>query len=421
MFLQATREEKIIFPKIKCRFSKNSPKEYLDAINISVINGTSTILYQNDDATIPAILRSGRPLEEARDYAVSGCWGIVSAGAEKYDHGNYLNLLKPLEFAIHRLEDKMDAVGINFDFYDDAKNFEEFYDITVRNCEKLLKERIEVSRKGGHDWHKADALPIFSSTLDNCLEKRRDFTYSGGRYRDDYLLCFGLPNIVDSLLAIKKLVFDQKKYSLSQYLDAVRNNWKDADEIRSYAIRCSGWGDGEAESCALANRFNNDLYNIASHLKGTHDGKVHIGHLTYTEIRWWGETTLATPDGRYNGDYFSQGLTPSRLKKIPSVTSVVNSMKALDASTMAANNVVNIILPSNKISLDICEGFLRTLADSAIMSLQLNCVTKEQLLDAQKHPENYPDLIVRVCGFSARFTSLSKEWQQEVLTRNFYE
>ena len=130
---------------------------------------------------------------------------------------------------------------------------------------------------------------------------------------------------------------------------------------------------------------------------------------------------MATPDGRYSGDYFAQGLTPSRLKKIPSSTSVINSMKALDSSTMGAGSVVNIILPSDRVDLDVCEGFLRTVADSAVMSLQLNCVSRERLLEAQKHPEEYPDLIVRVTGFSARFTSLSPEWQQEVLTRNFYE
>ena len=88
---------------------------------------------------------------------------------------------------------------------------------------------------------------------------------------------------------------------------------------------------------------------------------------------------------------------------------------------MAGNNVVNIILPSDRITLDICEAYLKTFADSALMSLQLNCVTKKKLLDAQKNPEKYPDLIVRVTGFSAKFTSLSPEWQEEVLTRNFYE
>lgn len=95
-------------------------------------------------------------------------------------------------------------------------------------------------------------------------------------------------------------------------------------------------------------------------------------------------------------------------------------MAWLDASTMAANSVINIILPNN-ISLEICEGFLRTVAMSAVQSLQLNCTTKEALIDAQKHPEKYPDLIVRVAGFSAKFTSLSKEWQDEIISRNFYE
>ena len=421
MFLRATREEQIIFPKIKCRFSRNSPKEYLDEINAAVISGTSTVLYQNDDATIPAILRSGRLLEEARDYFVTGCWGVSANGTEKYDHGSYLNLLKPFEFALHRLQDKMDRVGIQFETYDQVLDFEEFYRITVRNCEKLIRERIAVTRQGGHIWHLADALPIFSSTMEGCIQKKQDFTRGQGKYKDDYLMCFGLPNIVDSLLAIKKLVFEDRKYTLEAYLKAVRNNWQNAEEMRLEATRCAGWGDGSEESCQLANRFNNDLYEAAWQVEGTYGGKVHIGHLTYTEIRWWGEQTLATPDGRFSGDYFSQGLTPSRLKKIDSATSVINSLKALDPATMAASNVVNIILPSNRVSLDICEAFLRSAADSALMALQLNCVTREQLLDAQQHPEKYPHLIVRVCGFSARFTSLSPQWQQEVLSRNFYK
>ena len=189
--------------------------------------------------------------------------------------------------------------------------------------------------------------------------------------------------------------------------------------FKIHNIHCSGWGDGKKESCELAKRFNDDLYERTQRLTGSYGGKVLMGHLTYTEIRWWGERTLAMPNGRKNGDYFSQGLTPSRLKKIESVTDVINSLSAIDKTTLAANSVVNIIIP--KVPLDICEAFLRTAADSAIESLQLNCTTKEQLLDAQKHPEKYPDLIVRVCGFSAKFTSLSPEWQNEVITRNFYE
>lgn len=421
MFLKATREEKIIFPKIKCRFSKNSPKEYLDEINLSAINGTSTVLYQNDDAVIPALVRAGRTVTEARDYIVSGCWDVQCNVTEKYDCGTYVNLLKPFEYSLHNLTDKMAEIGMSFKAIDGAEKFEDLYRITIENIAILFEERAKITKKGGNIWNKVDPLPLFSSTLESCIENRADYTAGGAKYRDDHYMCFGLPNIVDSLLAIKELCFDSKKYTVKEMLTAVRNNWEGYEDMRIEAQRCKGWGDGSEESCELANRFNNDLYEMAQKLTGTYGGKVHLGHLTYTEIRWWGEKTLATPDGRRNGDYLAQGLTPSRLKKIPYVSSVINSLARLDASVMAGNNVVNIILPSDKITLDICEAYLRTFADSALMSLQLNCVTKKQLLDAQIHPEKYPDLIVRVTGFSAKFTSLSPDWQQEVLTRNFYE
>lgn len=419
LFLRATAEQSIIFPKIKCRFSKNSPKEYLDLIDKSIVKGTSTVLLQNDDATIPAVLRSGRSLLVARDYAIGGCWDITTP-QEKYDHGNYLNLLKPFEYALHNLTDKMDKVGIKFESFDDCKSFEELYSKNLINCERLLQEKLNVSRSGGQIFHRVDRFPIFSSTLEDCIEKHKDFTMGGAKYRDDYQFIFGFPNIVDSLLAINELVWINKKYTLAQILEAVRSNWIGYEDMRAEALRCSGWGDGGEDSSALANRFNNDLYAICQNCIGSYGGRVHMGYLTYTEIRWWGEKTLATPDGRRSGEYFAQGLTPSRLKKISCVNDVINSMACLDSSTMAANSVVNIILPSN-IPLVVCEGFLRAVAATAVQSLQLNCTTKEELLDAQVHPEKYPHLIVRVTGFSAKFTSLSKEWQEEVISRNFYE
>jgi len=417
LFLTAIREEQIIYPKIKCRYGAASPKEYLDEINAAVIAGTSTVLYQNDDATIPALVRAGRTLSEARDYIVDGCWGLHCNGIEKPDSGAYVNLIKPFEYSLHRLQ----APGMSFAPIDGAQDFETVYRITLDNLRVLLEERARITRLGGNIWHRVDPLPLFSSTLADCIENKKDYTEGGARYRDDNYLCFGLPNIVDSLLAIRELCFEQKKCSLQELLEAVRGNWEGKEELRLAATRCHGWGDGSEASNALARRLNDDLFSLCGTLTGTYGGKVHLGHLTYTEIRFWGEQTLATPDGRRNGDYFSQGLTPSRLKRIPSVTSVIDSLSALDATTMAGNTVVNIILPSGKVSADILAAFLRAAAGSAMMSLQLNCLAKETLLDAQKHPEKYPHLIVRVTGFSARFTALSPEWQKEVLTRNFYE
>lgn len=133
LFLLATENEKIIFPKIICRFSKNSPKEYLDLIDGPVINGTSVILYENDDAIIPARIRAGRTVEEARDYLVTGCWGVVDNGFGKYDGGSYINIAKALEYSVHELKERREKTGLDFKLFDGAENFEKVYNTMCEN------------------------------------------------------------------------------------------------------------------------------------------------------------------------------------------------------------------------------------------------------------------------------------------------
>lgn len=421
MFLKATSRHKIIFPKVKVRFSSQSPREYLDAADLDVIHSTSSILYQNDETSIAALVRGGASLADARDYLITGCWGLLTNGNRMDDQGNYVNLLKAFELSVHNRRDKMGECGLFFLPLDGAQSFEEVYRITVENCRILLRERNRMTLQGKGIWPQVDPLPLTSSTMEGCLRSRLDLTNGGCKYHNENYMLVGFPNIVDSLLAIRTLCFDEKKYTLDELLGAVRGNWEGREEMRRAAMRCPCWGDAGEESNRLAARFNHDLYELAGELKTLWPGgRCDIGHCTYTEIRFWSEKTLATPDGRRSGDYFSQGLTPSRLHRIDSVTDVINSLAALDGSEMGGNSVVNILLPSVGMTLEHCAAFLYACAHSAIGSLQLNCVTKEQLLDAQVHPEKHRDLIVRVCGFSARFTSLSPEWQQEVLSRNFY-
>ena len=162
--------------------------------------------------------------------------------------------MKPFEFSIHNLTDKMEKVGLKFLTIDDAETFEEVYARTVENFETLIRERIDITRQGGNIWSKIDVLPIYSSTLYDCIEKKKDFTAGGARYRDDVLYFFGFPNIVDSLLAVKELCFDRKKYTLTEYLKAVRSNWCGYENLRREAIACHGWGDDSEESNNLGNK-----------------------------------------------------------------------------------------------------------------------------------------------------------------------
>ncbi len=250
-------------------------------------------MYQNDDAVIPALLKAGRTIEEARDYLITGCWGLNCARVEKYDGGTYVNMLKPFEYSIHNLFDQMEIVGMTFQPIENAKSFEEIYKITLDNISVLFNERLRITKSGGNILDQVDVFPIYSSTLENCLENRKDFTSRGAKYNDDQFMLFGLPDIVDSLLAIKELVFDSQKYTLKEFLTAVRANWQGYENVRIEAMRCHGWGDGSEESCSIAKRFSDDLYDLSKDLVGTYGGKVHIGYLTYTEVIWWGKKLLA--------------------------------------------------------------------------------------------------------------------------------
>lgn len=158
------------------------------------------------------LIRSGISEEDARDYIVSGCWGMNENCCGTQDGTNYTNLLKVFEYQIHNRTDMMKKVGMQFNAIDDAEDFEEVYKITCNNINTLFKERNRITALGGHMWEQVDPLPIFSSLFGDCIKNRRDFTTSGARYNDECYMCVGFPNIVDSLLAIKTLCFDKKIY-----------------------------------------------------------------------------------------------------------------------------------------------------------------------------------------------------------------
>ena len=139
-----------------------------------------------------------------------------------------------------------------------------------------------------------------------------------------------------------------------------------------------------------------------------------------SEVVYWGEGLKATPNGRRRGEQVSQGFTPSRLTEIDAVTSVFDSLRYFDPTSFSAGNVISLALPPKNLNLDILVGFLRASASTNATTLQINCVSKEELLAAQKEPEKYSHIIVRVYGFSARFVSLGKKYQDEFISRNFH-
>lgn len=417
LFLKADREEEIIYPKLKCRYDAASPKAYLDLINETLMNGKSTMNYFNDDALIPAFRRAGISAKDAADYSVLGCWEIVIPGCSN-EHCSYFSLIGILELSVHGGLSRKE-LPFSIRPLDDAKSFEEVVDITLANIHAVMDSRSRVVVTARKHWSEIDPHPLLSSTLDNCLASGRDVTAGGAKYNFDEIICAGLPNLIDSLLAIRDLCFEKKRYSLPEFLETVRNNW-DNESVRRDALSCHFWGDESDESCALAKRLTDDIEAYAETLPALWGGRVTVGYMLFMEMYRWAKKLRATPDGRRDYDYFARGFTPSTLHKIDAVTSVINCCRHIDPTGIAADSVVTLTIPYTKIPLSVWEALVRQMASTGVGAWQINCVSREELIDAKVHPERHQSLVVRVCGYSANFTSLPEYVQDEVIARNTF-
>ena len=228
-----------------------------------------------------------------------------------------------------------------------------------------------------------------------------------------------LANLIDSLSAIKTLCFERKTCTLQELLTAVRNNWKDAEALRSAVLSAPYWGDDSETTTSLARFFLDGILRDTGDLKNERGGPYTFSIWIYREYRYWGERMRALPDGRFDGDTLSQALNPSHFRNREEITTTLNALGRLDSGKFLSTNT-NLTFDREHTTPELLEAVFRIFAAKGLPLLQPNCCSREELLDAQKHPEKHPNLIVKVCGFSARFVALEPEWQEEILKRKRY-
>lgn len=420
MVLQAHHEFKMTYPKIHCRISRNSPPEYLDAINQDFLSGRNVISFLNDDGIIPAQLKAGKRLEDARCYVAGGCWEVIVEGCEHSAGANcYFNLGRIMDMSIHEDPQLEAETGIVCRRLDRAQSFAEIYRTVMDNIILAVRKMCTAIERGGRVWPQVNPSPLFSACLAGCLDKRQDYTAGGGRYNPHGLPLTNFAVLVDSLLAVKTLCFDRKTHALSELLTAVRADWQGFDALRAEVMAAPHFGDNSPETNTLAKRIIDDLYAHTRDLKNERGGPFQLGLYSYRDIIDWAKVTRATPDGRKAGDFLCQGLTPSRFR-YSDITSVINSAAAIDFTQCPANSLITVSLPLGRVDAESLTALERVFAASGIGMLQLNCIDKAELRDAQIHPERHQDLLVRLYGYSARFVNLNKTMQDEFLSRNIY-
>ena len=424
LFLRAYRENDFVYPKPHCRFSANSSKEYLHLITDDILAGRSIYTLNNDDSLIPALVKDGKTLADARNYCCTGCWDIAVLGKEDNAGGGYFNLAKILECSIYENESKevLEKLHYSFRSLENASSFEEFYDRIMANTLTVLHDRLSTQGRNGQKYGKMIPAPLNSGCSDAFMETRKDFMSGGQTYSPHAIsLCF-FADFLDSILAVKELCFEKKICTLSSLLHAVRNNWEgdEGEFLRKKVLLCSHWGDNQETTRLLGRRIFEELYSCIRKYENEKGGKYQAGVWCYREFRFWGEKLKALPDGRRNGDLLAQSMNPSHFRCHEEITSVLQCLASLDMEKIAGNSVVNLMLERSGITEETAEALVRTFARLKLQQLQLNAASRKDLLDAQLHPEKHQTLFVRICGFSAKFVSLSPQWQKEIIDRTAF-
>ena len=421
MFLDAHIGCDCLRPKLHCRVSRNSPKRYLRKIGEMLMRGHAVFTLFNDDRFVPQFLADGLSPEDARAYIGSGCWDGVVESVQEADTCNYVSLVKLLELMIYRDAEKEKRLRLRLRPFEDAATFEEVRETVTDNIVRFLRDAMgEYTR-----WGRFNALinphPVYTSLLRGGIESRRDL-------KDGALPVNAQPrivtlgfvgNVADSLLAIRKVCFEDRACSLGEFLDVVRSNWagEKGERLRKLVLAAPYWGDNSEASNRMMGDLIRAIHGGTRGIVTDQDGEYLFGVYTYREFLYWGLNTRATPDGRRSGDQLVQGLSPSELRCEAGATDVLNAVGTLPHELLYESNL-NQTFERDAMSVDTWEAVLRVFAKKGSHLMQPNCNSVEELLDAQQHPERHRNLMVRVCGFSARFVNLSKRWQDEVIARN---
>ncbi len=419
LFLDAHLQTDCVFPKLHCRISKDSPQEYLSKIGDMLMKGHAVFALFSDDLHIRLFVKDGYPIEEAREYIGGGCWDGHIDSVMDSDVANYISVVRILELSIYRDPKVEEAVKVQIESFDEAASFEEVRKILYGNFIRFFRNVISQYTRYGRQFAKIAPNPVYTMCLKGGIESRRDTTDGGVPARPRFITLGFLGNVVDSLLAINSVCFEKKICTLKEFLAAVRSNWagERGQQLRAAAMAAPYWGDGSDASCGEMAWWIRNIYDDIDGFETDQGYKYCLAIYIYREFMYWGNKTRATPDGRRDGDRLAQGFSPSEYRCKEGVTTVLNSIASLPHDCLRASNA-NLTFDKSAMSADTFAAVFRVYAKKCGHLLQPNCNSVEELIDAQKHPERHQNIIVKVCGFSARFVSLSKRWQDEVIARH---
>lgn len=425
MMIQATADVRLYQPSLSIRYNKGkNPDSFLRKVIDLVALGIGFPSIHNDEIGIKTMLHKGVPLEEANNWNPCGCVETNLAGKMRtYTDYAHMNLGSVVEFALTNGVQRLTKAKLAAQTGDPRKfkSFQEFKEAIKAQLAHLIRKAVEMNQILESVVGEIRPVPVVSLSFKECVENAKDYEWGGAKYSlGNAISLVGVADIIDSLATVKKLIYEDKALSWDTLLEALASNFEGHEEIRRMCLSTPKYGNDIGEVDEIATEIIQFIAEEIGKYRGKH-GKMLCGILPVTAHIPGGLLVGALPSGRKACVPLSDGLSPMQGTDVNGPTAILKSVSKINHSMYGSGTLLNMKLDPSLLKDErgktTLMSLLKSMCDLGVYHIQINVVSPETLIEAQKYPEKHRDLMVRVAGYTAYFVELEKTVQNEIISR----
>ena len=423
ILLDVIKEMRLLQPSSMIQVSKKNPDRFIRQAVEIIKTGFGQPSVFNTDALVQEMLRAGKDVKDARNGGCSGCVETGAFGTEAYILTGYFNLPKILELTLNDGFDKRTGkqLGLHTGQATDFKTYEELFAAYKAQVNHFMRIKLSGNNIIERIFMRNMPVPFLSVLIDDCIAKGKDYMCGGARYNSTYVQGVGLGSITDMLTSLRYNVYDKKNVTMEELKDALDNDFKGYEELQYQLVyNTPKYGNDDDYADEQEVEVFNMYYDALNGRKSPRGADYRVNMLPTTCHVYFGKVTGATPDGRNAWKVLSEGISPVQGADTNGPTAVIRSAAKIDHIKTGGTLLNQKFTPSLLSTDEGCYHLVHLIRAYFRMDghhIQFNVVNADTLRDAQKHPENYRDLIVRVAGYSDYFNDLGEDLQNEIICR----
>ena len=424
MALKATEEVKSHQPGLSVRVHADCPKEFLDGVTHLVSKGTGFPAIHSDSVGYQMLLNAGYEPDDARDWNNCGCVVPHYRKTGEWTAAVNMNFGSALEYALNEGRSLMtgEKMGLDEKPAGTFASYEEVEDAFYRQFDNLCRHAIILTVEAQRLHVEMVPRPFLSSCIEHCMESGTDLSRGGAKYNIGPVITgIGLAVVANSLAAVKKLVFEDKVCDMATLAKALQADWAGYEDLREQAKAAPKYGNDDDYVDSIAQKLANHFYHEIHQYKDIFGSPFLTAFMGISNYIPMGRVLGATPDGRKGGEPSSEGVSPFVGTDTSTPLAAMRSTAKLNQEVHSGGTLLNLRLNPELVATKRGQANLgamvQTLFSLGAFHVQFNCISSDTLRDAQAHPENYKDLLVRVAGYSTQFVNLSKSMQDAIIAR----